>query len=164
MKFLKSLFTAVALLAAVLTTQAQQLQSLVTTAANTATNLLSGAYVIDNFIAINATTNNVTLKFWDSSDNTTNIVQAAYTSYSRYATNYSTVITNESGFVYTNTFAGIYTQPTAVTTSTNAKPVIQIMLIPAGLTLNKDVRMITLRGLTAASSDVLTLLTTYRLP
>ena len=145
--------------------QAQQLQSVVALASNTVSNLLSGAYIIDNFIAINATTNNVTIRFYDTSNTTTTMVQAAYTSYASYATNYSITFTNEAGVLVTNTFAGIYTAPTTNSAATNSKPVIQSIIVPAGTTLNKDVRLQVVKGLAAIPvGSAVTLLTTYRLP
>jgi hypothetical protein len=161
---MKILYTLIATAALALSVHAQQMQVLTSLAANTASNVLSGGFVVDNFNIINATTNAATLKFYDSSTTTTNYVQAAYTSYTTYATNYSTVITNAAGYIYTNTFVGVYTAPTANAGATNTLPLVQVLIVPANSVLNKDVRILVMRGLTVVPDQALTLLTTYRLP
>lgn len=163
MKLIKNLLAAVALFVAV-SASAQQQQLLTSLTANTASNLLAKAYIIDNFIVINSTTNIATLKFYDSSTTSTTMVQAAYTSYSSYATNFSTVFTNEANVLVTNSFTGIYTAPTSNTVATNTRPAIYTLIVPASSTLTKDVRLQVMRGLTVVPNQTTTLLTTYRLP
>lgn len=163
MKTIKNLLLAAVLFVSV-SVSAQQQQLLTSLTANTASNLLASAYIIDNFIVINSTTNIATLKFYDSSSTSTTLVQAAYSSYASYATNYSTVFTNEANVLVTNTFVGIYTAPTVHTIATNTRPSIYTLIVPASSTLTKDVRLQVMRGLTVVPNQTTTLLTTYRLP
>lgn len=164
-KFLTKLFLSAALAFTLgVTANAQQMMKLTSLSAATAANVLSGPFVIDNFVVVNSTTNNATVYFYDSSTTATNYIAAAYTSFVSYATNYSVVWTNSADVLVTNTFAGTYTGPVANALATNTLPNVQILIVPAGATLNKDVRLQSMRGLTAYATQALTLLTTYRLP
>lgn len=160
---MKSIYTILFALALTVSTAFGQ-QSMVLTplAANTASNVLTGAKIIDNITVLNATTNAATLKFYDSGTTATNYVQAAYTSYASYATNFNVVFTNQNNVLVTNTFAGIYTAPTSNTLATNTRPAVLTVVIPANTSLNKDVKLQTILGLTAIGDQALTLITTYR--
>ena len=75
--------------------------------ATTPLTVLTGSYVITDFLFVNSTNVAGTVKFYDSASNGTNYVQGAYTSYSTVSTNWSNVFTNATGIVITNTFTGI---------------------------------------------------------
>lgn len=154
----------ISLLALAIPAKAQQLMVLTSLSANTTSNILSASAIIDNLTLINTTTNNAQVNFYDSSNTTTTRVQAAYTAYSSYSTNFSVVWTNEANVLVTNTFSGLYTGPTAVSASTNTLPLVISLFVPASTILNKDVRLHTIRGLNATASQALTLTTTYRNP
>lgn len=118
----------------------------------TAVNLLStGGYIIDSITFTATTTNNTTVKFYDSSSTATNIVRAAYTSYSSYSTNFDSVFTNEAGILVTNTFVGRYTYPTSVSAVTNERPKLTTIVVPASGQRTKDTTIINARGLTLLS-------------
>lgn len=159
---MKNLLSLVLLGILTISVHAQQLMSVTSLAANTSSNVLSSPAIIDNLTLLNATTNTAICYFFDSSTTATNYVQAAYTSYASYATNYSVVFTNEANVLVTNTFSGVYTAPTANSLATNTRPVLTALVVPAGTSLNKDVKLQTIRGLTAIPNQALTLVTTYR--
>lgn len=159
MKLIISLF---ALLATLVFSQAQQTMVLTSLTANTASNIITGAKIIDNVTILNATTNAATVNFYDSSTTASTYVQAAYTSYATYSTNFNVVFTNQNNVLVTNTFVGVYTAPTANTIATNTRPALLTVIVPAGSTLNKDVKLQTIRGLTAIPDQNLSLITTYR--
>lgn len=141
----------------------QQLMSVKALPAATATSVLTASAILDNITIINATTNTVTVDFFDSATTSTTMVQAAYTTYASYATNFNVVFTNQNDVLVTNTFSGIYTYPTVVAVATNTRPKMTVV-IPASSTLNKDVKAQVMKGLTAMSSDTTTLTLTYRKP
>lgn len=160
----KLLFSLITALVIPLAAHAQQSMVLTSLAANTSSNVIAQACIVDNFTVVNTTTNTCTVKFFDSATTSTNYSQAAYTSFIQYATNYNVVFTNEAGVLVTNTFAGIYTQPVSNSADTNAvRPTILTLIIPASSTLNKDVKVQVIKGLTAVPSQSCTLVTTYRI-
>lgn len=161
---MKKLFSLVALLIGLaVPAQAQQLMSVTSLAAHTATSVLAASYLIDNFVVINSTTNTAILRFYDSNTSATNMAQAATYSYATWATNYTVVFTNYAGVLVTNSFVGVYTGPTAaVAGATVAKPAMLQLAIPAGTTLNKDVKLLPVLGLAAQCDQAVTLVTTYR--
>lgn len=161
---MKKLFAIALLALSVLTTFAQEHQILTSLTANTASNILTSASIIDNFTVLNATTNNATVAFYDSATTSTNYAQAAYTSYATYSTNFSVVFTNQNNVLVTNTFVGVATLPTSNSAATNSKPALITLIVPAGTVLNKDVKIQSMLGLTAVPSQNLTLVTTYRTP
>lgn len=128
----------------------------------TPVNLLSTSKIIDNITVLATTTNVTTLKCYDSSTSTTNIVRAAYTSYASYSTNWSTVFTNESGLLVTNSFTGRYTAPTANSAITNERPKVAVLAVPGSAQLNKDVTLLLTRGLTLLSDKDCVVTVTYR--
>lgn len=132
-------------------------------AANTSSNLIAGQYIISAITLMNASTNAVTVDFFDSSNTTTTIVTAANTSYSGYATNFSIVFTNEQRVIITNSFAGWYTAPVVNAAATNTLPKVYTMVVPGSqaLTVN-DVNIGTIRGLTAIPNQDSTVVVTYR--
>lgn len=163
---MKKLLSLALLLTLPLFAQAQRSQLMVATAlaANTSSNVLAAASIIDNFVVLNSTTNIVTVNFYDSNTTATNYTQAAYTSYSTYATNFSVVFTNQTGVLVTNTFVGAYTGPTANSASTNTRPLVTSLIVPASSVLNKDVTLQVMKGLTAQPDGAVRLITTYRKP
>lgn len=161
---MKKLLTLAVLLTGILTSIGQQRMVLTSLAANTVSNLVSQAALIDNFAIVNATTNDATVTFYDSSNTSTTIVRNAYVSYSSYATNFNVVFTNATGVLVTNTFSGMFTGPTTNSAVTNARPVIMSIPVPANSILNKDVRLQVLRGINAIPNQAVTITTTYRLP
>jgi hypothetical protein len=114
-------------------------------AANTATNVLSGGrYVIKEIYFQNSDlTNSARIKVYDSSNAVTNYVVAASTTYSTVTTNFSTVWTNESGLLMTNTFNGVATIATTVSAATNERPKLVEFTVP-----KSDNRTLTRLGIT----------------
>ena len=155
LSYLSSLLAGLSLLA--------QVQVDVTTlTANTAANIIAQGAAVQNLTATATTTNLTTIKFYDSSTTGTNIVQAAYTSTISYATNYSSVFTNESGVLVTNTFDGWYTGPLAVSASTNAKTAVFTLIVNGSSQRIRDVNLQLVRGLTAVANYGAILETSYK--
>lgn len=126
--------------------------------------LFSAPRVIDNItVHANSGTNTI-VRFYDASTAKTNVVRAAYTSYSSYATNFSNVYTNEADLLVTNTFVGVYTAPTAVSAVTNSLPTVYSIAVPASTLVGKDVSIQTLRGLSANADQDCQLIITHRSP
>lgn len=144
--------------------QAQQTMVLTPLTANTVSNIVAAPVIVDTIQLLNATTNNATLYFFDAATAITNYVQAAYTSYTTYTTNYNVVWTNQNAVLVTNTFNGLYTAPVANSAATNTRPALLTVVVPANTVLNKDVKIQTVLGLTAVGNQNLTLITTYRAP
>lgn len=158
----KLLFSLIATLSLAFSAQAQQLFVMQSLTANTASNLLAGSFIIDNITVLNATTNAATLSFYDSATTSTQYVQQAYSSYTSYATNFNVIFTNEYNVIITNSYSGLFTGPTSVSISTNTRPTALAAIVPAGTTLNKDVKLITVRGLTVVPTQNATVIVTYR--
>lgn len=125
------------------------------TAFNTLTNaqeytFLATKAVLQQFV-IYGSTNTVTLVFYDYNTNdTTNVVLPATTNMISYSTNYNTVLTNtETGFIYTNSFAGIYRTTSAVSASTNEMPRVTVVGLPANTTRTVGMYRLLSHGLTA---------------
>ncbi len=115
--------------------------------ANVVSNLFVNGKIIDSISVTATTTNITTFKFYDSSNTSTTIVQAAYQNWASYATNITQVFTNESGLLVTNTFVGRWTYPTSVTASTNTRPVTVTLVAPASSMRSQTFRLLTLHGL-----------------
>lgn len=158
----KLLFVAIVALVSVFTAQAQNLSKLQLLTSATVSNIFSHPVVITEVAFVNASTNDATVYFYDSSTAATSVVRAAYTSYSSYATNYESVVTNSAGYIYTNTFSGIYTAATAVDAVTNERPKMAIFVIPAATTVSQDVKLQAVRGVAAYPTESLTAVISYR--
>lgn len=129
----------------------------------TVANLLaSGGVIVDSITFTATTATNTTVKLYDSSAATTNVVRAAYTSYASYATNFDTVFTNESGILVTNTFDGRWTYPTAVSAVTNERPKVLNFVVPASGQRTKDTIWSPARGITILTSNDGIVEVTYR--
>ena len=93
------------------------------TAATPATLLTGGKYTITSLKFINAnTTNSGQFWFYDTAANATNIARPAYTSYTSYATNYTTTFTNSAGIIVSNIWSGTYRGAVANAATTNEAP------------------------------------------
>ena len=132
------------------------------TVANTPLNLLATGKVIENITFTATTAAITTLKVYDAATATTNYIQAAYSSYASYSTNFNVVFTNSAGLLVTNTFAGIYTGPTAVSAVTNQRPRLVTIVVPASSIRSKDVQIQTSLGLTVVSDIAGIVEVTYR--
>lgn len=143
--------------------QAQQLMTVSTLTAHTVASVLATPAIIDNLTVINTTTNVATLKFFDAATAITNYTQGATKRYATWSTNYTTVFTNATGVLVTNTFVGVFTGPTAdVSGATIVRPTMISLAIPPGTTLSKDVKLQPLQGLSCVGNNDLTLAVTYR--
>lgn len=156
-KLILSLFVALSTIAAY--ADGIVLQSLTATAAS---NILSGAFVIQNITVLNTSTNVNTVSFWDNATNVTNVVRGAYTKYVAYSTNFSQVFTNEANVVITNTYVGLFTGPTAVSAITNAAPTLYVIMCPPSTTVSRDIQIVTTKGLTAVPSADCQVAVTYK--
>lgn len=120
--------------------------------ANTALNVLAGRYVVDTVRFYNPSSSNVaTIKFYDSSTTSTNTIRPAYTSINTYETNYSTVTTNASGLLQTNTFTGYYSAEVSNGAVTNERARLAVVAIAPGATRDIPIQFITAAGLTVLS-------------
>lgn len=109
-----------------------------TGAANTVSNVLSaGGYLLKSVYWVNTSTNVALIKFYDTANTTTTMVQLAYTQLGTpYATNVANVWTNASGLVVTNTLPGIYTPSSTVSQATNERPYVLQLTVAASGTIN----------------------------
>lgn len=134
-----------------------------TVSATTPHTVLSGGpYVITDFTFYNSTNVLGTVKFYDSTSNTTNYVQSAYTAYSTVSTNWSNVFTNATGIIVTNTFTGIANVGTSVSASTNELPARLSFVVPASGSRAIERVFQPARGATVYSTVPGTLEITYR--
>ena len=132
--------------------------------AATPANVLSAPELISNISILATTTNNTTVIFYDTTGTSTNYVQAAYTSYVSYATNYDVVFTNSASILVTNTFRGRYTAPVVNTISTNQRPKMITIIVPASAQYSSDVQLHPLKGLTLLADHAATVTLTYQHP
>ncbi len=131
--------------------------TLSTTPATIITNTVSPAYAVDSIIINATTTNATTVCFYDSTGGSTNIINAAYSRYSSYATNVTSIFTNENGIIITNTYPGRYDYAIAVAAATNERPYLYKVIVPANSQLTKQVLWLPARGVTVVSSAAATL-------
>ncbi len=160
MKKLTNLFIGLCLLAS--TAFAQVTISQAVTGGTVANLLSTGGVIVDSITFTATTATNTTVKLYDSSTAGTNIVRAAYTSYASYATNFSTVFTNESGILVTNSFDGRWTYPTAVSAVTNERPKVLNFVVPGSGQRTKDTIWSPSRGITILTSNDGIVEVTYR--
>lgn len=147
MKNLKSLLIGLVALAASFALTAQTVSQAIT--ASTATTLLTtSGYIIDSITFTASTSTNTTVKIYDSSSATTNIVRPSYSNWTSYATNFDSVFTNESGILVTNTFSGRWTYPTTVAAVTNERPRVFNFVVPGSTQRTKETVWTPLRGVT----------------
>lgn len=135
-----------------------------TATANVVSNVFSaGGYLLKAITWINTSTNIATIKFYDTSNTSTTVVQAAYTSFGTpYATNYVTTFTNAGGIVITNTTPGIYTPSTSVSASTNERPyVFQMVIAPGAAVTASDLGRMVGNGLAVLPNQSGTYSLTY---
>lgn len=154
-----------ALLALGFTASAQNKTLVANLTYNTPTNLLAGGkYTILEVLFQNAHATNSTIKFYDSATSSTNYVQAAYTAYSSYSTNYSTTFTNTAGIVITNTWTGTYRSSSSVSAVTNERPAVlgPFFIQASATTTVSDLAVSPNLGLTVYSGATGTLQITYR--
>lgn len=135
-----------------------------TGAANVVSNVFSaGGYLLKAVTWINTSTNVALIKFYDTANTSTTIVQAAYTSYGTpYATNFVNIFTNAAGIVLTNTTPGIYTPSTSVSASTNERPyVYQLIVAPSAAVTASDLGRMVGNGLAILPNQAGTYSLTY---
>lgn len=137
---MKNLFLTLGLLFAAFSASAQYKSTTAALTYGTPALVLSGGgHEITEVKFINGVATNTTLKFYDAATATTNLIRPAYTSYSSYATNYSTTHTNSAGIVVTNTWAGIYRASTANSAVTNERTkILGPFAAPASATTTLD--------------------------
>jgi len=162
----KLLLSFLAILALSVTAKAQdsQLVSAVS-AATPATLLTGGKYTITSLKFVNAnTTNSGSFWFYDTTASATNIVRPAFTSYTSYATNFTTTFTNSAGIIVSNIWAGTYRQSVANAAATNEAPkIIGPFVVPVSSVTEIDpVAVMPYVGATIYSTVAGTLQTTYR--
>lgn len=146
-----------------LASQAQGLILVRAVAANTVSNYLAGRYIIDTLEFENLDATNATVKLYDWATAATNIVRAAYTSKTSYATNYSTVYTNSAGIATsTNTFVGTYIANVTTAAATNEQTRLREYIVPASTLSELTEPPQVARGLTLLSTQAGTLRIYYR--
>lgn len=167
MKHLNSIILAAALffgLAASPATRAADLYLTGTAAANVSSNIVAtGGLLIADINWINTSTNTALIKFYDTTANTNTIVRPAFTSYTRYTTNWVNVFTNAAGIVSTNTFSGTYYAPVSNAAVTNERPIMVTFQVPASGTFNlTDINSEIAHGLTVLPTQAGQYVITYR--
>jgi len=135
-------------------------------AANVSSNAVTGgAGLLRTLQWINTSTNVARIKWYDASTTTTNIVRAAYTSYSPYSTNWNSVSTNAYGIVVTNTFSGVYYAATSNLAVTNERPRLLEFVVPAASNVSlTDLNLSFSKGLTVVADNAGTYVLTYDRP
>lgn len=128
------------------------------TTGGTAYNLRDEGTTVTQIQLISTTTNATVVKLFDTSNTTTNIVRAEYQNYITYATNFTTVFTNESGILVTNEYSGLFTTPETVQAVTNARPAVFTTVVAGNTARTVNVNLRFLRGVTAVASASGTLL------
>lgn len=127
--------------------------------------LTGGKYEILGVLFQNSVATNTVLKFYDAGTASTSVVRQAYTSYTSYATNFSTTFTNTAGIVVTNTWSGTYRAAAAESAVTNERPkILGPFAAPASAVLTVDALAVSPNlGLVALSDSASgTLQITYR--
>lgn len=147
-----------------LTAAAQYTVIVQPTTANAVSNYLSGRYTITELKFSNgSSSNNATLKFYDWATAATNVIRAAYTSYTSYQTNWNVAYTNSAGIVATNTFSGWYSLEVSNAAVTNEQTRLATITVGAGKTDQLlPITPIVARGLTLLPDQAGTLQITYR--
>lgn len=157
MKYIKSTLLASVLAVSGLAQEFFTSAALSTTPATVLTNSNGGAFVVTSLlITATNTTTPTTVSFYDSSGST-NIINAAYTRQISYATNVTSIFTNENSIIITNTYPGTWTGPVTVAAATNERPYLYKVIIPADSQVSKNVLWLPGRGVTAVSSSGATL-------
>ena len=153
-KFIKPLLALSVAIFGLNTASAQDSILSATYTAGTPTNLLSGGkYLVKDILFISSSNATTSVKFYDSAGST-NIVRAAYTNFTSYATNYNVVWTNSSGILVTNTQTGVYRQSVPVSASTNEAPALAgpFLITALGTRTISDVNVIPVNGFTLMSA------------
>ncbi len=160
---MKKLFTSIALaMALVVPVLADTF--VVPLTANVVSNAFASTKLITSIAILATTTNNTKVQFYDASTTDTNYIQAAYTSYVSYATNYDVIFTNSASILVTNTFRGRYTAPVVNAGSTNERPKILTVTVPASSLYNADVQLHPIRGISLLSPYAAIVTLTYENP
>lgn len=149
-KLILTLLASLALTGASLAQNTQY--SLTAVAAGTAANLSPYPVDIVQLTITASTTNNTTVKFYDSSTTTTNIVRPAYGRLITYSTNYTTTFVDPNGVTITNTFVGQFTTPSAVSAVTNARTALVSFVVPASGQRTFTTSLHTVQGVTVDAS------------
>lgn len=159
---MKTILSLITLLATLSLAQAAQ-TVVVPLAANTVSNILATPKLIDGITLTAGTTNTTTVYFYDAATATTSMVQAAYTRFESYATNYTITFTNQSGIIVSNTFAGIYTAPIATLIATNERPKMLSIVVPGSAQVAlSDLQLQSLQGLTAVPTHAVVATVLFR--
>lgn len=128
-KLLTILFTVLALGSYAATTV------VVTTGASTNSVAQVGQTISDVTVA-NGSTNALTLTLFDAPTNLLTYVRGAYTNYSQYLTNFSTVFTNTGGILQTNNYTNaLWTYAVSNPNATNSYKRITTIAVPASSTV-----------------------------
>jgi hypothetical protein len=120
--------------------------------AGTAASVLTGRQVVDSLAYFNQNTTNVaTLKFYDAATAVTNIVRPAYTAVVSYETNFTTITTNITGILQTNSFTGWYSGLSSISITTNERTRLGTAVVPPNTRLALPMQFLTAQGLTVLS-------------
>jgi hypothetical protein len=104
-------------------------------------------------VTVGATsTNAVTVSLYDTATTNITYVVPAYTNRVTVATNLVQVVTNSVGIVQTNIYPGVFTSLSAVAAVTNTLPALVTIYVPPNGSVERDVRVYTVNGLTINSS------------
>jgi len=107
--------------------------TVVTVSSNVAAVVLDSKYTVTELKVINSESSVKTFNFYDTAA-ATNVdvwITPAWTEYIRYTTNMTSVFTNQTGVVVTNTFSGVYTAAVSHSASTNTYPTLLSVAVPA---------------------------------
>ena len=162
MKFTKYLITLS--LALAFTASAAETTAIKSATALAPVSLLSTKGVI-NYVTVMANGTNNVLYFYDSSATSgtsmTSIVYQANPTFSTYATNWTTTTTNNEGYLLTNTWSGYYTTSTTTAATTNARPTVTSIMVPANATTKATLNRMVTQGLTCYPTESCTIEVSY---
>lgn len=94
----------------------------------------------------------ITVNFYDSATNVITYTNAAYTNYTTFITNVTSVITNSQGFLQTNIYPGQWTEAVSVPANTNNLPVIASVAAASGSSATLTANINTVNGLVARAT------------
>ena len=104
-----------------------------------------------------------TVSLFDNNANVATYTNAAYTTTISYPTNMTSVITNSTGALQTNTYTGVFTTTTTTAANTNTFPNLGVYSAAASTIVGPfNVSFNTVRGLAVTASTNATLTVVYR--
>lgn len=135
--------------------------SLTSLTGGTVSNLFTFPVHVTQLTLTADTTNATTFVFYDNASTSTNRASAAYDQPLQYPTNFTSVYTSSTGVLITNTFSGIFTTSTPVSTNSVERPRVFRTTVPASSQRTYNVNISTVFGLNVLANNDATVETEY---